>query len=404
MHTPGSGDSSGARIKELTSTYDTALLKSLVSSRRVQGLTHAFYRYPARFSPEFARYVIKSFSNPGDAVLDPFMGGGTTVVEALTLGRRVMGLDLNPIAVFIAKAKTMPLSGFELETIRHFVQSLCSRPLRLHGKQAKLRSDSYYRNVPWWIRNCILALQREVARVGNPRGKAFLKCGLLKTAQWALDCKEIIPGSRQFVDTYCQNILLMSDQMAEYRARLQRTGIRTDRDLSRYRHVVLSSATEISGGIVPPNWPPFKLVVTSPPYPGVHVLYHRWQVRGRKETPVPFAIINGLDGNSPSFYTFGGRNRNEAYFERLYSAFLSISRILTDDSLVVQLVSFANPQRDVGRFLDTMEMAGFEEYYLGASGFGERLWRLIPNRKWYHRYKNGLQPGKELVIFHRLKR
>lgn len=32
------------------------------------------------------------------------------------------------------------------------------------------------------------------------------------------------------------------------------------------------------------------LILTSPPYPGVHVLYHRWQVQGRKETPAPFWI------------------------------------------------------------------------------------------------------------------
>ena len=35
-----------------------------------------------------------------------------------------------------------------------------------------------------------------------------------------------------------------------------------------------------------------RLVVTSPPYPGVHVLYHRWQVDGRKEAPLPFMIAN----------------------------------------------------------------------------------------------------------------
>jgi hypothetical protein len=33
-----------------------------------------------------------------------------------------------------------------------------------------------------------------------------------------------------------------------------------------------------------------KLVLTSPPYPGLHVLYHRWQVKGRRETPAPFWV------------------------------------------------------------------------------------------------------------------
>lgn len=42
-------------------------------------------------------------------VLDPFMGGGTTVVEALRLGFDVTGIDLNPIAWFIVKGETTPV-------------------------------------------------------------------------------------------------------------------------------------------------------------------------------------------------------------------------------------------------------------------------------------------------------
>lgn len=45
----------------------------------VEGWTHGFYRYPARFSPEFARAVIRQLSKKGDLVLDPFVGGGNTI-------------------------------------------------------------------------------------------------------------------------------------------------------------------------------------------------------------------------------------------------------------------------------------------------------------------------------------
>lgn len=93
------------------------LLQSLHSDKPVRGLTHGFYRYPARFSPEFARSVIEAFSRPGDIILDPFVGGGTTVVEALASGRKVVGVDLNPLAVFTARIKSTPLSdGFQDRT------------------------------------------------------------------------------------------------------------------------------------------------------------------------------------------------------------------------------------------------------------------------------------------------
>lgn len=69
-----------------------AIRAAAQNSQPVSGLTHRFYRYPARFSPQFARACIQSFSKPGDTVLDPFMGGGTTIVEAMTLGRRAINV------------------------------------------------------------------------------------------------------------------------------------------------------------------------------------------------------------------------------------------------------------------------------------------------------------------------
>jgi len=71
----------------------------------VAGFTHNFYRYPARFSPKLVRSIIQRFSNPGDLVTDPFMGGGTTLVESLVLGRESIGFDISSLATFIAEVK-----------------------------------------------------------------------------------------------------------------------------------------------------------------------------------------------------------------------------------------------------------------------------------------------------------
>lgn len=383
------------------------LLQSLNSEKRVQGFTHGFYRYPARFSPEFVRYAIASFSRPGDTILDPFMGGGTTVVEALTLGRKVVGIDLNPLAVFVARVKSTPLSRSELESVRRKVMQVQEYPPRLRSKRLAVELKCLFRNVPWWIRNSILTILDEIGEIGNPRARAFLRCGLLKTAQWALDCKEIIPASQQFFEAFSTNMLLMCDQMEEYRTAVHFAGIPASQHVSRYRRLLPRSAADIDrDGRIPLDWLPFKLVVTSPPFPGVHVLYHRWQVQGRRETPAPFAILNEPDGHFPSFYTFAGRGRVEPYFDTLGAAYRSIASLLAPNSLVIQLVSFANPRRDVDRFLKTMDFAGFDECCLKDVGLGgaERLSRLVPNRKWYHRYRSGLQPGKELLLFHRPKR
>jgi putative DNA methylase len=72
----------------------------------------------------------KDHSNDPDTkdklILDPFMGGGTTVVEALRLGCRVIGIDLNPVAWFIVKTETEPV---ELDALQAAFDRLAARPV-----------------------------------------------------------------------------------------------------------------------------------------------------------------------------------------------------------------------------------------------------------------------------------
>lgn len=58
---------------------------------------------------EFYQDHIDDLDMKGKVVLDPFMGGGTTVVEAVRLGFRVVGIDLNPVAWFIVKSEVEPV-------------------------------------------------------------------------------------------------------------------------------------------------------------------------------------------------------------------------------------------------------------------------------------------------------
>lgn len=53
------------------------------------------FKHPAMMPRWLARDLIFSFSNPGDTVLDPFCGSGTTVIEAMKLGRKYCGIEMN---------------------------------------------------------------------------------------------------------------------------------------------------------------------------------------------------------------------------------------------------------------------------------------------------------------------
>ncbi len=77
-------------------------------------LTHYLFRYPAKFHPPVARALIEQFSSPGDVVLDPFCGSGTLLVEALPRGRHVIGVDIDPVAAFVSRVKTMRISTTQL--------------------------------------------------------------------------------------------------------------------------------------------------------------------------------------------------------------------------------------------------------------------------------------------------
>jgi len=67
---------------------------------------HRIAPYVGRIKPSFAHFLIKYSSKKGDIVLDPFCGIGTIPTEAALMERKSIGIDLNPYAYFIAKAKS----------------------------------------------------------------------------------------------------------------------------------------------------------------------------------------------------------------------------------------------------------------------------------------------------------
>ena len=73
-------------------------------------LTHGLHPYPAMMIPQVAARLVDRLSRPGDLVLDPFCGSGSVLVEAIAAGRRAIGIDLNPLATLIARAKTTPVA------------------------------------------------------------------------------------------------------------------------------------------------------------------------------------------------------------------------------------------------------------------------------------------------------
>ena len=137
------------------------------------GRTHAFYHYPARFSPQIATAIVEAFSDPGDLVLDPFMGGGTTVIEALALGRQVLGVDINALAHFVTEVRTTPLSPADKAVVQAWAQE-CAEVFG--GPEPDVAELPRIRNLPPAVELFMAGSLGRAADLRFPRQRAFARC------------------------------------------------------------------------------------------------------------------------------------------------------------------------------------------------------------------------------------
>lgn len=91
-------------------------------------LSHGLHYYKAKFFPRMARAMLNITAGNRDlsslSVLDPFVGSGTTLLEASQLGIHNMGVDIDPLSVMISQAKLniLALDSEEFRTTIHAIQ------------------------------------------------------------------------------------------------------------------------------------------------------------------------------------------------------------------------------------------------------------------------------------------
>jgi hypothetical protein len=389
----------------------SSLIEAVQDSEPVNGLTHSFYRYPARFSPQFARASIKAFSEVGDVVYDPFMGGGTTMIEAQATGRHAVGTDISSLAVFISKVKTTLMTDSDLIEMGEWVaRSQFWLKLSQRSSRASEWAElGYQRNIngktTWRIRKSLELALGKIGKLKSADQSDFIRCVLLRTAQWALDCRIRIPSVREFRLKLSEFFLEMAMGMRQLREATDSLQVSFSSNIEPPK-CLHRPVEEISSADIKPSCPP-TLILTSPPYPGVHMLYHRWQVGGRRETAAPFWIANCLDGKGESFYTFGGRKERQlaTYFKTLRSAYASLARVANERTKLVQLVAFSAPDWQLPRFLEVLDDVGFREIHYPeiANSNDRRLWREVPNRKFYADYQGRAASSREVLLIHALK-
>jgi DNA methylase len=90
------------RVNTFTNEFWTAKQRAAHSLHEIS--------YRACFKPQLPRFFIERLTRPGDIVYDPFMGRGTTLVEAALIGRRPFGCDVNPLSAVLCEPRLRPPS------------------------------------------------------------------------------------------------------------------------------------------------------------------------------------------------------------------------------------------------------------------------------------------------------
>ena len=163
--------------------------------------------HPCRFPSQIPAIAVARLTSPGDTVLDPFMGSGTTLVEAQRLGRRSTGIDVNPVSCLIAESKTLSI---ESSRVRRFVER---SGLFFAKHWNDLRADDAPGSVQgskWYMPETLDALrkiwtvvqkeQSDLKVIGESAFSSILLPACRETRHWGYVCDNTTPKTMRKAD------------------------------------------------------------------------------------------------------------------------------------------------------------------------------------------------------------
>ena len=261
--------------------------------------THSLFRYPAKFHRPVVRWALANSAKKRQVVLDPFAGSGTLNVEALLAGRPSVGIDLDPLACFVATAKTTVLDpnclDRALERIKRKARAIMRTELELERLiGSDISEDVYNRgrekfwipNIPnithWFKRHVILDLAsllhllKEEVRLRDPERNFFLACfaAVIRRVSNAdptpvsgLEVTSVQAKRNETREINVVDEFLHKSRMAIHGMREVWAAVRV-RKCPAATRIICGDAREIENVVVynAPELLPFSLVVTSPPY------------------------------------------------------------------------------------------------------------------------------------------
>jgi len=139
-------------------------------------ITHGYHRYPAKFIPQIVSRLAQKYTKEGDLIIDPFGGCGTTLVESKVMGRQSIGVDINPVAVLITKAKITPIDPKKIEENFHILKS----KLDNYSEKTEVQAMEHER-IDYWFKpeekRKLSFIFNEISKLKDQDIRDFFYCG-----------------------------------------------------------------------------------------------------------------------------------------------------------------------------------------------------------------------------------
>lgn len=139
-------------------------------------ITHGYHRYPAKFIPQIVSRLADKYTKEGDLIVDPFGGCGTTLVESKIMGRPSVGVDINPVAVLITKAKVTPIDPVKVE--KSF--ALLKGRIETYNENIKVKAFEHER-IDYWFKpeekRKLSFIFAEISKLKDQDIRDFFYCG-----------------------------------------------------------------------------------------------------------------------------------------------------------------------------------------------------------------------------------
>jgi DNA modification methylase len=335
------------RLSELDWDFPTQASESAFS---------ALHWHPCRFPSQIPAISIARLTTPNDVVLDPFMGSATTLVEAQRLGRRAIGVDVNPVSALMGKAKTLQSTGPAVERYFRSIQ------LMIRGEWSELPEAAPPETVQaakWYSERTLQGIckiwgvlsqdQSDLAIIGKAAFSSILLPACRETRHWGYVCDNSQPKSDREVEVAPLFEAALSKFVAAYRQR--------DMECSQ----PLPDARVINGtsGDVLSTLPDstIQCVVTSPPYFGV-ADYAKSQRLSMEWFSLPIEPVR--------LQEIGARSKRhritslDDYIADLQKVFIQVRRVMKSSGTAV-IVFGQSPTRGDSekRFVEMLKDVGF---------------------------------------------